>query len=139
MIIETLEAIGILISIGSSLKELKNKFSNSKRRKEIAEWTYDLGSIVEDIAIHLNKNEYPHQTCARMAYVADIFSEVMGDAITAEEEIFLKELLQSAINIERTFGEYSSLEELDKTSYVQELYSISGSILGIADSLKHKK
>jgi hypothetical protein len=139
MIIETLEAIGILISIGSSIKELKDKFFNSKRRKEIAEWTYDLGSIVEDIAIHLNKNEYPHQTCARMAYIADIFSEVVGDAITSREEELLKQLLQSAINIERTFGEYSSLEGFDKTSYIQELYSISGSILGIADSLKHKK
>jgi hypothetical protein len=137
--IEILEGIGILISIGNSLKDLKDKFFNSERRKEISEWLYEIGSIVEDIAISLDKEEYPHQTCARMGYIAETFSDIVGDAITSKEEENLKDLLHSSVNIEKTFGEYMSLEGFDKTTYIQELYSISGSILGIADTLKYKK
>jgi hypothetical protein len=137
--IEILEGISILISIGNSLKSLKDKFFNSERKKEISEWLYEIGSIVEDIAISLDKGEYPHQTCARMGYVAETFSDVVGDAITSKEEEKLKDLLYSSVNIEKTFGEYMSLEGFDKTTYIQELYSISGTILGIADTLKYKK
>jgi len=137
--IETLECISILISIGTSLNELKTKLFNSNRRKQISEWVYDLGNIIEDTAISLDKGIYPHQNCARMQYVAEIFSDVIGDYVTSQEEEKIKELLYSSVNIERTFGEYMSLEDFDKTTYVQELYSISGTILGIADSLKYKK
>lgn len=137
--IETLECISILISIGTSLNELRNKFFNSNKRKEISEWIYDLGNIIEDTAISLDKGIYPYQNCARMQYVTEIFSDIIGNYITSEEEKKLKELLYSSMNIERTFGEYMSLENFNKTDYVQELYSISGTILGIADSLKYKK
>jgi hypothetical protein len=137
--IEILESISILISIGNSLKSLKDKFFNSERRKEISKWLYEIGSIIEDIAISLDKGEYPHQTCARMGYIAETFSDVVGDAITSKEEEKLKDLLYSSVNIEKTFGEYMSLEGFDRTTYIQELYSISGLILGIADTLKYKK
>ncbi len=137
--IETLECISILISIGTSLNEVKKKLFNSNRRTQIAEWTYEIGCIIEDIAISLDKGEYPHQTCARMGYIAETFSDIVGDAITSKEEEKLKDLLYSSVNIEKTFGEYMSLEGFDNTTYTQELYSISGLILGIADTLKYKK
>ena len=139
MIIEALEGISILISIGNSLKNLKDKFFNSERKKEISEWLYQIGDVVEDIAISLEKGKYPHQTCARMGYITGTFSDVVGDAITSKEEEKLKNLLYSSVNIEKTFGEYMSLGGFDKTTYIQELHSISGSILGIADTLKYRK
>jgi hypothetical protein len=137
--IETLEAIGILIGIANGIKEIKNKLFNSERSKEVSEWVYSIGNIIEDTAISLDQGIYPHQNCARMLHIADTFSKTIGDAITSKEEEKLKDFLYSSVNIERTFGEYMSLEDFDKTTYIQELYSISGSILGIADTLKYKK
>jgi len=137
--IETLEGISILINIANLLNELKNKLLNSERRKEICQWLYEIGDLIEDTAISLDKEIYPHQNCSRMQYIVNNFSEVIGDALTSKEEEKLKELLYSSVNIEKTFGEYISLQSFDRTTYIQELYSISGSILGIADTLKYKK
>lgn len=137
--IEFLECLSILINIGSVLNDLKNKLFNTERPKEISKWLYDIGSNIEDIAISLGRGEYPHQTCARMGYIASTFSSIIGDAITKKEEETLQELLNSVINIERIYGEYIQLESFDKTSYIQELFSISGSILGMADTLHYKK
>lgn len=137
--IEFLEGLNILINIASSLNSIKNKLFHSERKKEISQWLYDIGSTIEDIAISLGKGEYPHSSCARMGYVAGNFSSVIGDAITEKEEKDLQKLLNETINIEKTYGEYISLEGFDKTSYVQELYSISGTILGLADTLHYKK
>lgn len=137
--IEYLECLNILINIGSSLVSAKNKLFNSERPKEIAKWLYEIGDIIESIAISLGKNEYPHQTCARMDYISKNVSTVIGDALTEKEEKHLQELLHSAVNVERTYGEYIELENEDKISYIQELYSISGFILGLADTLHYKK
>lgn len=139
MIIETLEGISILVSIGSSINQFKNKLFNSNRRKEIAEWVYELGKLVEDLAEYFKRKEYPSQTCARMQHLYQVFDEIVGDAITQKDEEKLKELLFTTINIEKTYGEFINLEDFDQTTYIQELYSISGSILGIADFLKYKK
>lgn len=136
--IEYLECLNILINIGSSLKGIRKKLFHTERPKEISKWLYDIGSNVEDIAFHLGKGEYPHQTCGRMKYIAENFSGVIGDALTEKEENNLQELLNSAVNIERTYGEYIQLESEDKVSYIQELYSISGYILGLADTLHYK-
>lgn len=137
--IEFLECLNILINIGSSLNNLKNKLFNTERPKEVSKWLYDIGSNIEDIAVSLGKDEYPHQTCARMGYIASTFSSAIGDAITKKEEETLQKLLNSTINIEKIYGEYIHLESFDKTSYIQELFSISGSILGMADTLHYKK
>ena len=136
--IEYLECLNILINIGSSIKDIRKKLFNSERTKEISKWLYDIGFNIENIALDLNDGEYPHQTCARMAYTADNFSSVIGDALGEKEESNLQELLNSAVNIERTYGEYINLESEDKISYIQELYSISGYILGLADTLNYK-
>ena len=68
-----------------------------------------------------------------------LFEDIIGDAITQREEKNLKELLFKTINIEKTYSEFINLEDFDQSTYIQELYSISGSILGIADFLKYKK
>lgn len=137
--IETLECIGVLISIASAIENLKNKLFNSDRKKEISQWVYDIGDLIEDIAISYDKGYHPHQSCARIEVIYENFSKVVGDAITEKEEKDLKKLLEFSLNIERMTGEYMSLRDYDKTSYIQELYSISGSILGIADTLKYQK
>jgi len=139
MIIETLEGISVLINIGTSLIELKKKLFNSNRRKEIAEWVYELGKLVDDLAEYFKRKEYPNQTCSRMQYLYTVFDDIVRDAITQREEENLKELIFKTINIEKTYGEFINLEEFDQSTYIQELYSISGSILGIADFLKYKK
>lgn len=139
MIIETLEGISVLINIGTSLIGLKKNLSNSNRRKEIAEWVYELGRLVDDLAEYFKRKEYPSQTCSRMQYLYSVFEDIVGDAITQREEENLKELLFKTINIEKTYGEFINLEDFDQSTYIQELYSISGSILGIADFLKYKK
>ena len=136
--IEYLECLNILINIGSSIKDIRKKLFNSERTKEISKWLYDIGSNIENIASELDKGEYPHQTCSRMEYTADNFLSVVGDALGEKEENNLQELLNSAVNIERTYGEYINLEREDKISYIQELYSISGYILGLADTLHYK-
>lgn len=136
---EFLECLNILINIGSSLISIKNKLMNSERTKEISRWLFDIGLNIDNIASSLSRGEYPHQTCARMQHIAKVFSSVVGDAITEKEESQIQELLDSAINIEKTYGEYIQLGDEDKISYFQELYSISGSILGIADELHYKK
>lgn len=139
MIIETLEGISVLINIGTSLIELKKNLFNSNRRKEIAEWVYELGILVDDLAEYFKRKEYPSQTCSRMQYLYSVFEDIVGDAITQREEENLKELLFKTINIEKTYSEFINLEDFDQSTYIQELYSISGSILGIADFLKYKK
>ena len=139
MIIETLEGISVLINIGTSLIELKKKLFNSNRRKEIAEWVYELGKLVDDLAEYFKRKEYPNQTCSRMQYLYTVFDDIVRDAIAQREEENLKELIFKTINIEKTYGEFINLEEFDQSTYIQELYSISGSILGIADFLKYKK
>lgn len=139
MIIETLEGISVLINIGTSLIGLKKNLFNSNRRKEIAEWVYELGILVDDLAEYFKRKEYPSQTCSRMQYLYSVFEDIIGDAITQREEKNLKELLFKTINIEKTYSEFINLEDFDQSTYIQELYSISGSILGIADFLKYKK
>jgi len=133
------ETLVVLINICTSIIDLKGKLFNSNRKKELSEWIYLLGNNIEIIADFLKRNEYPYQTCSRMEQVANSFSFIVGNTLSEEDKENLEKLLFSSINIERIFGEYSMLKEENKTTYIQELYSISGSILGIADLLKYQK
>lgn len=134
-----LEVIKTLIELASSILTLKSFFSKSTRRKEIAEWLYELGSNIEDLAHFLENNQYPTKTCARMSSVYDNLHKIVGDAITNKDEENLKNLIGSCLNIEKTYYDYMNLDEANKTDSVQELFSIAGSILGLADTLKYQK
>lgn len=134
-----IETIKIIIEIGSILLSLKNQFSNSERKKQIADWLYQLGDNIETLAFHFEVNQYPTSTCARMTESHDNLDEIIGNAIVKEKKEKIKDLIGRCLNIEKTFYEYINLEELDKIKCVQDLYSISGSILGIADTLKFQK
>lgn len=134
-----LEIIKSLIDLASSLLSLKNYFSKSERRKEISEWLYQLGDIIENLAHFLDNDQYPSSTCARIQTIYDNLDRIIGDAIPSKDEENIKNLINSCLNIERTFYEYINLEEPDKVDCVRDLYSISGSILGIADTLRFGK
>jgi len=135
--IETLECMSVLINICSAIRDLRSKLFNSERKKEIAAWLSELSAIIEEMAEFLSNKEYPHKTCARMGYLAEMFPNTVGDALTEREEIRVHTLLVSAVNIERMYGEFLDQSKEDKVSYLQELYSISGTLLGIADTLKY--
>lgn len=134
-----IETIQIILEIGTSLLSLKSFFINSKRKKEISEWLYELGSNVEDLAHYLENNQYPNNCCQRMTIVYDDLHTIVGDAITNKDEENLKDLIRSCLNIERLYYEYINLDEPNKIDCVQELHSIAGSILGMADTLKYQK
>lgn len=136
--IETLECMNVLIGICSAIRGLRNKLFNSDRKKQIGVWLEELSFIVEEVAECLSRKEFPHKTCARLGYLSEMFPITVGDALTEREEIHVHSLLISAVNIERTYGEYLELNKEDKVSYVQELYSIAGCLLGIADTLKYQ-
>lgn len=133
------ETLLTLINICTLIIDLKDKFFKSDRKKELSEWIYLIGNNVETIADFLIDNEYPHQTCTRMEEAAYSFSSVIGNTLSKDEKENLQNLLLSAIQVEKIFGEYSNLIRKDKTRYIKELYIISGSILGIADTLKYQK
>ena len=133
------EILLTLINICSSIIDLKSKLFNSDRKKELSEWIYLVGNNIEVIADFLDDNEYPHKTCARMEEAAYSFSSIIGDTLLKEEKEHLEKLLFSAIQVEKIFAEYSNLKRGDRTRYIQELYIISGSVLGIADTLKYQK
>lgn len=134
-----LSSIKTLIDIVSSISLLKNKLYNSERRREIAEWLYEIDNIIEDIGYSMIRKEFPHQTCARMEYIAISFSDVVGNIIPFGEKQKLQDLLNATINIERLYGEFQQLEGFDRTEYIEKLFSISGTILGIADTLYYTR
>ena len=134
-----IETIQIILEIGTSLLSLKGFFINSKRKKEIAEWLYELGSNVEDLAHYLENNQFPVNCCQRMSIVYDNLHQIVGDVITNKDEENLKDLIRSCLNIERLYYEYIHLDEPNKIDCIQELHSIGGSILGMADTLKYQK
>jgi hypothetical protein len=133
------EILFTLINICSSIIDVKNKLFNSDRKKELSEWIYLIGNNIEVIADFLDDNEYPHKTCARMEEAAYSFSSVIGNTLSEEEKEHLEKLLFSAIQVEKIFAEYSNLKRGERTIYIRELYIISGSVLGIADTLKYQK
>lgn len=134
-----LEVVKILIELGSFLPSLGNYFSKSKRKKEISQWLYELGSNIENLAHHFENNQYPSGVCERMRISYDNLNRIVGDAITNKDEEKIKELIGSCIEIEKTYYEYIKLDEFNKTDTVQELFSIAGDILGMADILKYEK
>lgn len=134
-----LEIIKTLIELTISLLPLSKYFSKSERKKEISEWLYKLGDNIRHLSYYLKNDQYPATTCERMRIAYDDIHEVIGDIVPEKKEESIKELIGDCLNIEKMFYNYMELDEYDKIDCIQELDSIAGSILGMADTLKHQK
>ena len=131
------ETLLVLINICSSVIDLKNKFFNSNRKKAISEWLEKIGINIQSIADSLKINEYPYQTCSRMTEAYNECYSILGNVVDDNNLEKLNNLLGESTQIEKIFGEYSSVKEEEKQGYINQLYTISGTILGISDTLKY--
>lgn len=134
-----LQIIKTLIELTTSLLPLEKYFSKSERKKEISEWLYKLGNNIKQLSHFLHNNQFPATTCERIQIAYEDIHEVIGDVIPKKKEANIKALIGDCLNIEKIYYEYMRLDEYDKINCIQELDSIAGSILGMADTLKYQK
>ncbi len=136
---EFIQFICTLIEITNGIFSFKEGFKNSSRKKEIAEWLYELGALIDNTAHSLNQNTYPHNNCLRMRGLVDQFPHIFSDIFSKDKIEDLQNKLIQVTEIEKMFGDLSQLSSEDRKTNINELYEISASFMVMGDTLKYSK
>ena len=124
-----LVTVKLIIDIGLGLCNLAKGLFSSDRTKNIGNWMVDLGSLIEEVAADLEKKQYPYTACAKMQYMVSQFEDVVGNNTVAADQLReLSIMLHQAQNIERLFGEISSLDERDTKMNLIRLKETAGTL-----------
>lgn len=125
----------LLIDIGLSFFNLANSI-NGDRKKRVGEWIWELGDIIEHVAIDIENNEYPHMYCAKMQYMITAFPDMIKGLLEKEQISKLYQNLNDATNIERLFFEIEPLRPLDKKLCLIQLKETAGTLKGVGFTLQ---
>lgn len=136
---ELIALIASLLEISNVFFSLKERFSSSKRRKELGAWMYELGALIDNTAVMIEQNNYPHNNCSRMRYLVDQFPQIFSDAFSETEIKELQSKMFQVTEIERMFGELSQIDTESRKRNIIELYEIAGGFMAVGDTLKHSK
>lgn len=125
-----IKAVEFLFKIGSEFEA-----SEQAQRQRIGQWLAELGMLIESVAMDLEHNMFPYSSCAKMNYMVDNFSLVVGSSIKPAERQELFMMLQNARNIERLVGELNQLDIIDKDNKLAKLKQIAGTLQGVGSVL----
>lgn len=136
---EFIALISSLLEISNVFFSLRERFFSSKRRKELGAWLYELGALIDNTAVMIEQNNYPHNNCSRMINLVDQFPHIFSDVFSKIEIKKLQTQMFQVTEIERMFGELSQINLDDRKRNIIELYEIAGGFMAVGDTLKHSR
>lgn len=130
---EIIATIASLFKITEILLSIRDKMDKSQ---EVSYYLHNIGILIESVAVDLVNNTYPHSKCSQMNYYLDSMKFAIKKYLTEKQYELLLEQLKEAYNVERMFGEYSSMDEVSKQKNLNKLQSISGIFIAISETVK---
>lgn len=132
---EILAGILSILQIAELAFNLKNHISKKEDADNIAQLFDNIGVLIEAVAQDLSNNNYPHSKCAEMSYLLSQFGTVL-EKYSKQDVEKLQSCLQTAVQVERLFGELQTLTEQEKTKNISTLLSASGTFRAAATLAK---
>lgn len=103
--------IELILSTASLVSELVSKVSGASKdkKKQISDDLARMAEVLEKVAIDLEADRYPHDSCAMMYAISESFMEKMAPYLEPEIASSLHKDLQEAAAVERLYAEKTNV------------------------------
>lgn len=129
----------LLIDIGLGMFDMAKKIGDvdADRKRAVGEWTHNLGVLIEAAADDIEREIFPHTTCAKMSYMVAAFPGMMDGLFDDSKIADLHSKLVGASNIEGLFHELvERMDQKDRQSYINKLRQTAGTMMGVGFTLQ---
>lgn len=133
-----IDTIGKLLDVALALFGFRGKLSEARqaRKKEVAEFLYDIAKNIEDASASLNQGIYPHGTCQILLIKSSEMEKAIGDLIGKDDAIKLGNQLREAADIEHLHNKLNQEPEIERKRSLHVLDQAAGIFRATGDIIK---